>query len=148
MLSGMGKQLKFLFLATLATLMVLAGSILQVGEPLMAAQTPQTNCQVVACATTKLADQLYGKYPDIPRATAENTTLLSRFIDYHLDTQARPAQYHLDWELSMADYLDAPYHRGGSKVSVVTSADKQAMQTLSRQQRHELVRSLEQLFNQ
>ena len=132
----MGKQLKFLFLATLTTLMVLAGSILQLGEPLMAAQS-----------THVIADQLYVQYPDIPRATAANTTLLSRFIDYHLDTQARPAQYHLDWELSMADYFDATYGKGGHS-STVAIADKQAMRTLSSQQRHDLVRSLERIFSQ
>ena len=47
----------------------------------------------------------------------------------------------------MADYLNASYgDRNGP--STVADADKQTMQTLSRQQRHELVRTLEQLFNQ
>ena len=134
-LSSMGKQLKFLFLATLTTLVVLTGSILQVGEPLMAAQT-----------THEIANQLYAQYPDIPRAGQADTTLLSRFVDYHLDAKARPAQYHLDWELSMADYLNASYgDRNGS--STVANADKRAMQALSRQQRHELVHTLEQLFS-
>ncbi|MEM8611499.1 MAG: hypothetical protein AAGF93_05730 [Cyanobacteria bacterium P01_H01_bin.105] len=136
----MGKQLKFLFLATLTTLMVLAGSILQVGEPLIAAQMSEANSRAIA-----LADQLYTQYPDIPRATAAHTTLLSRFINYHLETQARPAQYHFDWELSMADYLDAHYSQQ-SHTKSGTSADKQVMQSLSPQQRQDLVRSLEQLF--
>lgn len=133
----MGKQLKFWFLVILTTFTVLAGSILQTGEPLMAGQTP----------AIAIANQLYDQYPDIPRATAANTTLLSRFINYHLDAQARPAQYHLDWELSMADYLDASY---SSKVKqpVVNSHDKHAMQSLSRQQRQDLVQSLEQYFTQ
>ena len=145
----MGKQLKFLFLATLATLMVLAGSILQVGEPLLA-----------ATHTGGIADQLYTQYPDIPRAEDQSSnTLLSRFIDYHIEAKARPTQYHLDWELSMADYLDASYdHKqssvgasGSSRVSGpvgVSSVDKQAMQTLSPQQRNQLISSLEQLFTQ
>ncbi|MEM9486285.1 MAG: hypothetical protein AAGA83_21615 [Cyanobacteria bacterium P01_F01_bin.116] len=132
----MGKQLKFWFLATLTTLMVLAGSILQIGEPLMAAQTN---------SAIAIANHLYLQYPDIPKASETDTTLLSRFIDYHLEAQARPAQYHLDWELSMADYLDAAYAKG-IKQPTVASTDKQAMQTLSRQQRHALVRSLEQRF--
>ena len=132
----MGKHLKFWFLATLTTLMVLAGNILQLGEPLIAAQ---------ATPTIKIANQLYVEYPAIPRDTVANTTLLSRFINYHLDTQARPAQYHLDWELSMADYLDASYN-GKVKQSNVSRSDKQSMQALSLQQRHDLVRSLEQHF--
>ena len=134
----MGKQLKFLFLVTLTTLVIVTGSILQVGEPLMAAQTAHAY---------RIAYHLYAQYPDIPRAKQADTTILSRFVDYHLDAKARPAQYHLDWELSMADYLNASYgDRNGP--STVADADKQTMQTLSRQQRHELVRTLEQLFNQ
>ncbi len=142
----MGKQLKFWFLVTLTTLMVLAGSILEVGAPLLAAQATPTNCQVNAC-TVEIANQLYSQYPEIPRATLSNTTLLSRFIDYHLDAQARPAQYHLDWELSMADYLDVSY---SSKIGhpAVSSHDQHAMQSLSRQQRHDLVKSLEKYFTQ
>ena len=140
----MGKQLKFWFLATLTTLMVLAGSILQVGEPLMAAQAVDIPHQASAIA---LADRLYDQYPEIPRAASTHTTLLSRFINYHLNTQTRPAEYHLDWELSMADYLDTPYSKQTHPESIA-SLDKQTMQTLSRQQRHDLVRSLEQLFTQ
>ena len=140
MLGGMGKQLKFWFLATLTTLMVLAGSILQIGEPLMAATSDSVS-------EIALADRLYTQYPDIPRAEQVDSTLLSRFIDYHLDTQARPAQYHLDWELSIADYLDAAYSKQAQQT-VITATDKQAMQALSRQQRHDLVRSLETMFAQ
>ncbi|MBX2866254.1 MAG: hypothetical protein KTR27_22105 [Leptolyngbyaceae cyanobacterium MAG.088] len=138
MLTGMGKQLKFWFLATLTTLMVLAGSILQLGEPLIAAQTKPA---------IEIANQLYIQYPDIPRATVANTSLLSRFIDYHLDTQIRPAQYHLDWELSMADYLDASYNTKVKHLDV-SRTDKQAMQTLTIQQRHDIVRTLEKHFTQ
>ena len=118
--------------------MVLAGSILQLGEPLLAAG---------AIPAVKIANQLYVEYPDIPRATVANTTLLSRFIHYHLDTQARPAQYHLDWELSIADYMDASYNKT-VKQSNVSQTDKRTMQALSLQQRHDLVRSLEQHFAQ
>ena len=134
--SGMGKQLKFWFLATLTTLMVLAGSILQIGEPLMAAQTD---------SAVAIANQLYLQYPDIPKASEANTTLLSRFIDYHLATQTRPPQYHLDWELSMADYLSASYGER-SNLAIVPGTDRQVMQTLSQEQRHSLIRSLEQRF--
>ncbi len=135
----MGKQIKFWFLATLTTLMVLAGSILQLGEPLIAAQT---------MPTIEIANQLYLEYPDIPRVPLANTTLLSRFIYYHLETQARPAQYHLDWELSVADYLDVPYDNSKLNKSDVSLVDKQAMKALSLQQRHALVRSLEKQFTQ
>ncbi|MEM9808448.1 MAG: hypothetical protein AAF959_24565 [Cyanobacteria bacterium P01_D01_bin.56] len=137
-LSGMGKQLKFLFLATLTTLMVLAGSILQMGEPLMAAPS---------LSSVAIANQIYTQYPTIPRAEQTDTTLLSRFIDYHLDAKARPAQYHLDWELSMADYLDAEYS-GNIAPAIMVATDKQAMQALSREQRNQLVGTLEQLFNE
>ncbi|MEM9264151.1 MAG: hypothetical protein AAGA46_01360 [Cyanobacteria bacterium P01_F01_bin.13] len=140
----MGKQIKFWFLVALTTLMVLAGSVLQIGEPLMGAQTAFSTRQVGA---TDLADQLYVQYPDIPRAPKAQSTLLSRFIDYHLDTQQRPAHYHLDWELSMADYLDVAYS-SGIRQSEVASTDKLAMQNLSPQQRHDLIRSLEQHFAQ
>lgn len=144
----MGKQLKFWFVAVLTTLMVLSGSILQVGEPLMAASSVYGNCQDSAC-TVAIANQLYTKYPDIPRAEQATTTLLSRFIDYHLNAKARPAQYHLDWELSMADYLKTPYsHHPEQAATAINNDDQRAMQTLSRQQRHSLVRTLEQLFTQ
>ncbi len=133
----MGKQLKFLFLATLTTLMVLAGSILQVGEPLMAAPS---------VSSIAIANQIYTQYPYIPKAEQAHTTLLSRFIDYHLDVKARPAQYHLDWELSMADYLDAAYGSDAASA-MMPVGDKQAMQTLSRQQRNQLASTLEQFFS-
>ncbi|MEM6251521.1 MAG: hypothetical protein AAF821_01245 [Cyanobacteria bacterium P01_D01_bin.156] len=133
----MSKRLKFLFITTLTTLMVLAGSILQVGEPLMAANSVNP---------VALANQLYIQYPDIPKVAHVNTTLLSRFIDYHLDGNARPGQYHLDWELSLADYLGATYGHHGHASDSITVADKHAMKTLSLDQRHQLVSSLEQLF--
>ena len=135
----MGKQLKFWFLTILTTLMVLAGSILQVGEPLMAAQSTPA---------VAIANQLYRQYPNIPRVPQANTTLLSRFIEYHLDTQARPGQYHFDWELSMADYLDIAYGHHPAIPATANDTDKLAMQDLSRQQRHDLVRSLEDRFAQ
>lgn len=141
----MGKQLKFWFLATLTTLMVLAGSILQVGEPLMAAQTIPAGTASGTMAN-QIAHQLYRQYPDIPQAPQANTTLLSRFIEYHLDTQARPAQYHFDWELSMADYLDVAYGKYPTAPAIASPTDKLAMQALSRQQRHDLIRSLEDRF--
>lgn len=138
----MGKQLKFWFVATLTTLMVLAGSILQIGEPLIA-----SSGDVLPNHVIESANQLYTQYPHIPRSEQANTTLLSRFINYHLDTKARPGQYHLDWELSMADYLNARYSEDIDQSDMPTT-DKLAMQTLSRQQRHELVHALENLFTQ
>lgn len=144
----MGKQLKFWFVAVLTTLMVLGGSILQVGEPLMAAPSVYGNCQVGTCSVA-IANQLYTQYPHIPRAEQANTTLLSRFIDYHLDAKSRPAQYHLDWELSMADYLNTPYSHDLELSAIeINTADQLAIQILSRQQRHSLVHTLEQLFTQ
>ncbi|MBT9312268.1 hypothetical protein [Leptothoe kymatousa] len=134
----MGKQLKFLFLATLTTLMVLAGTVLQMGEPVIAAPSMHS---------IAIANQLYTRYPDIPRAQKANTTLLSRFIDYHLDTKARPGQYHLDWELSMADYLDAAYG-DGTQAQGMAETDKRAMQALERDQRNQLVSKLEATFAQ
>ncbi|MEA5467029.1 hypothetical protein [Leptothoe sp. PORK10 BA2] len=142
----MGKQLKFWFLTTLTTLMVLAGSILQVGEPLMAAQTIGGTSTTSGTPAITIANQLYRQYPDIPRAPQANTTLLSRFIEYHLDTQARPAQYHFDWELSMANYLNIAYGSQPTAPAIASPTDKLAMQGLSRQQRHDLIRSLEERF--
>ena len=146
MLGGMGKQLKFWFIATLTTLMVVAGSILQIGEPLLANVSGAAGCAASSCAIAT-ANQLYTQYPDIPRAEQTNSTLLSRFIDYHLDAKERPANYHLDWELSMADYLEATYSDQTQSLGI-TKTDKLTMQTLSRQQRHDLVRSLEKSFAQ
>ncbi|MEO0870284.1 MAG: hypothetical protein AAFY17_18020, partial [Cyanobacteria bacterium J06642_11] len=71
-----------------------------------------------------------------------NNVVLNCFIEYHLDDRARPAQYHLDWELSMTDYL------GETHQDTTSIADQRAMQTLSRQQRYQLISALERQFTQ
>ncbi|HYW18157.1 MAG TPA: hypothetical protein VE956_02400, partial [Nodularia sp. (in: cyanobacteria)] len=60
---------------------------------------------------------VYQQLPDLPRENnyiskengqvAENNTLVSRLITYHIYTKGRAPIYRLDWKLTLADYLGA-----------------------------------------
>ena len=110
-----------------------------------------------------IAAQIYATYPDFP---LENTyiqsntgevaiedTLVSRLIRYHLYRANRPANFRLDWKLTIADYLDAftrmraARYPSADELSVNPMVgDKAAVQAMTRQQRNQLVQILFDLF--
>ena len=64
-----------------------------------------------------LSARVYEQMPTLPLENqyistdtgrvAEDNTLASRIIRYHLYSQKRPTNFRLDWKLTMADYLGA-----------------------------------------
>ena len=108
--------------------------------------------------------KVYEQMPDLPRENdyvnaesgevASDNTLIDRLIRYHVYVKGRPAQFRLDWKLTLADYLGAneriPLERyPGSDVLKThpIEGDREAIASLSRQQRDRLVHTLVGLFN-
>lgn len=107
--------------------------------------------------------QVYQQLPDFPRENkyiskesgkvAENNTLASRLIRYHVYIKERAPNFRLDWKLTLADYL------GANEVMYVTTypgnetlrqnplqGDKAAIARLNRSQRNALVQVLVNIF--
>lgn len=107
--------------------------------------------------------QVYQQLPDFPRENkyiskesgkvAENNTLASRLIRYHVYVKERAPNFRLDWKLTLADYL------GANEVMYVTTypgneslrqnpldGDKAAIARLNRSQRNALVQVLVNIF--
>ncbi|MCG6137335.1 MAG: hypothetical protein MET45_22325 [Nostoc sp. LLA-1] len=107
--------------------------------------------------------QVYEQLPDFPKENqyisretgqvAENSTLASRLIRYHLYTKGRAPSYRLDWKLTLADYLDAneimyDHSYPGNDIlrQNPLEGDRAAIAKLNRQQRNALVQVLANLF--
>ncbi|MDZ8109168.1 MAG: hypothetical protein RM338_26570 [Nostoc sp. DedQUE12a] len=107
---------------------------------------------------------VYQKLPDFPRENkyinkengkvAENNTLATRLIRYHVYTKGRPAIYRLDWKLTLADYLgvnevmyDSSYPGNDTLRENPIEGDKTAIARLTRSQRNALVQVLVNIFN-
>lgn len=105
------------------------------------------------------SQQIYQQFPFLPlenqyvsRVTGkqdQKSTLINRVIRYHLYTKGRPANYRLDWKLTLADYLGAneimdpaTYPGAGTLKSNPLEADRAAMQKLDRAQRNALIQAL------
>jgi hypothetical protein len=107
---------------------------------------------------------VYHKLPDLPKENqytskdtgkvAENNTLASRLISYHIYVKGRSPIYRFDWKLTLADYL------GANEVTYETSypgydslkqnplpGDRAAIAKLTRKQRNDLVQVLVDIFN-
>ncbi|GAB1545158.1 hypothetical protein NUACC21_78340 [Scytonema sp. NUACC21] len=106
---------------------------------------------------------VYKQVPDLPRENqylsketgkrAENNTLVSRLIRYHLYVKGRAPNFRLDWKLTLADYLDAnevlyegTYPGNDTLRQNPLDADKAAIARLSRRQRDALVQALVNVF--
>ncbi|GAX43019.1 hypothetical protein NIES4075_40290 [Tolypothrix sp. NIES-4075] len=107
--------------------------------------------------------KVYQQLPDFPRENkyvskdtgkvAENNTLASRLLRYHVYVKERAPNYRLDWKLTLADYL------GANEVMYVTTypgndtlrqnpleGDKAAISRLNISQRNALVQVLVNIF--
>ncbi|MBD6616389.1 hypothetical protein FNW02_11205 [Komarekiella sp. 'clone 1'] len=108
--------------------------------------------------------QVYQQLPDFPRENkyisketgkvAQNNTLVSRLIRYHIYTKERSAIYRLDWKLTLADYLganeimyDSSYPGNDILRQNPIEGDRAAIGRLNRSQRDALVQVLVNIFN-
>ncbi|TAF04139.1 MAG: hypothetical protein EAZ77_16115 [Nostocales cyanobacterium] len=104
------------------------------------------------------------KLPDLPKENqysskdtgriAENNTLASRLIRYHIYIKGRSPIYRLDWKLTLADYLGAnetiyeeSYPGNDSLKQNPLDGDRTAISKLTRNQRNNLVQVLVDIFN-
>ncbi|WP_193196707.1 hypothetical protein [Nostoc sp. MG11] len=108
--------------------------------------------------------QVYQQLPEFPRENkyisketgkvAQNNTLVSRLIRYHIYTKERSAIYRLDWKLTLADYLganeimyDSSYPGNDILRQNPIEGDRTAIARLNRSQRDALVQVLVNIFN-
>jgi hypothetical protein len=108
--------------------------------------------------------QVYQQLPDLPKENkyiskesgkvAENNTLASRLIRYHIYIKERSPVYRLDWKLTLADYLggneimyDTTYPGNDTLRKNPIDGDRAAIKRLSRQQRNDLVQTLVNIFS-
>lgn len=106
--------------------------------------------------------KVYQQLPDFPKentysskegGVAQNNTLVSRMIQYHVYIKGRPPIYRLDWKLTLADYLEVnevildtsyPGHELLKKNPL--DGDRAAIKKLNRTQRDALVQALVNAF--
>jgi hypothetical protein len=115
-------------------------------------------------APSDVGVRVYQQLPNLPRENqyisketgkvAENNTLVNRLIRYHLYLKGRPANYRLDWKLTLADYLganeviyDSSYPGNDTLRQNPLEGDRAAIKRLSRQQRDALVQVLVNIFS-
>jgi len=108
--------------------------------------------------------KVYQQLPEFPRENkyiskeigkvAENNTLVSRLIRYHIYTKERSPIYRLDWKLTLADYLganeimyDTSYPGNDVLRQNPIEGDRAAIARLNRSQRDALVQVLVNIFN-
>jgi hypothetical protein len=107
--------------------------------------------------------QVYQQLPDLPKENqyisketgkvAENSTLISRLIQYHIYVKERTPSYRLDWKLTLADYLNAnetmydiTYPGNDTLRTNPIEGDRAAISKLTRNQRNALVQVLTNIF--
>jgi len=107
---------------------------------------------------------VYQQLPDFPKENqyinketgkvAENNTLATRLIRYHIYVKERAPSYRLDWKLTLADYLDAneimyenTYPGNDTLRQNPLDGDRAAISRLTRTQRNALVQVLTNIFN-
>ncbi|MEH2423836.1 MAG: hypothetical protein V7K48_23895 [Nostoc sp.] len=139
-------------------------------QPAIAAPTPAVGC-LKGCGAyaqritpSDVWQQVYQQLPDLPRENkyiskengkvAENNTLVTRLIKYHIYTKGRAPIYRLDWKLTLADYLganeiiyDTTYPGNDSLRENPLEGDRKAITHLTRSQRDALVQVLVNIFN-
>lgn len=109
--------------------------------------------------------RVYQQLPDFPKENkyisrdggkvAENNTLVSRLIQYHVYVKGRSPVYRLDWKLTLADYLgvnevmfDSSYPGAETLRTNPYDGDRAVIKRLNRRQREALVDALMKAFSQ
>ena len=107
--------------------------------------------------------RVYQRLPNFPKENQyisvktgqvdPNSTLASRLIRYHFYGKGRPANYRLDWKLTLADYLGAnelmnesTYPGYDTLRTNPMEGDRAAIKRLNRKQREALVQTLVSIF--
>jgi hypothetical protein len=159
-------SLSFLLLAVTITIFIVLGGFIEGLDIQGVAQTPPPQIASPS-GRVRVSDvwkKVYEQLPNLPPENqylsketgkvAEDNTLISRLIRYHIYVKARPTQYRFDWKLTLADYL------GVNEPMLVLSypgqevlkenplvGDQKAIQQLNRVERDGLVNTLAGLFN-
>jgi hypothetical protein len=112
---------------------------------------------------TEVWPQVYQWLPDVPQennyvleetgeADADNT-LVGRLVRYHFYVKRRPPNFRFDWKLTVADYLGANelmqesiYPGYESLKENPMEGDRQAIKSMTRDQRNALVDVLVEIF--
>lgn len=159
-------SLSFLLLAVTITIFIVLGGFIEGLDIQGVAQTPPPEIPSPS-GRVRVSDvwkKVYEQLPNLPTENqylsqetgkvAEDNTLISRLIRYHIYVKARPTQYRFDWKLTLADYL------GVNEPMLVLSypgqevlkenplvGDQKAIQQLNRVERDGLVNTLAGFFN-
>ncbi len=108
--------------------------------------------------------QVYQQLPDFPKENkyisketgkvAQENTLASRLIRYHIYVKERTPNYRLDWKLTLADYLgvneimyDPTYPGNDTLRENPIEGDRAAITRLNRRQRDAVVQVLTNIFS-
>lgn len=162
----MTRWMRWVVSSLLATALVVAAHVITVQLSWQGAAQAQPAVVLRRVDPTAIAATIYAQHPDLPTENgytytdgtpATDSTLVSRLIRYHLFVKDRPANFRLDWKLTLADYLDAfqpmesrfypdqanvrPDANGGPLLG-----DKAAVAAMSREQRNQLAQSLLDIF--
>jgi hypothetical protein len=110
-----------------------------------------------------VGQKVYTELPDFPRENqyinketgkvAEDDTLVTRLVRYHLYVRGRPPFYRLDWKLTLADYLglsgridESDYPSAKKLNKNPFSGDLAVIRNLNLAQRNALVQALVNAF--
>ncbi|MCF4968161.1 hypothetical protein CV014_14070 [Nostoc sp. CMAA1605] len=125
---------------------------------------PQSPAEAQRITPSDVWQLVYQQLPDLPKENqyisqssgkvAENSTLISRLIRYHIYIKERAPNYRLDWKLTLADYLDAneimydnTYPGNDTLKQNPLEGDRAAIKRLTRSQRDALAQVLTNIFN-
>lgn len=126
--------------------------------------TPQAaTAQAPGVRLGEVEQRVYQQLPNLPLENkyvsketgkvAENSTLVSRLVQYHVYIKGRAPNYRLDWKLTLADYLNAnevmyetSYPGHDTLRQNPIDGDRTAISKLNRQQRDALVAALVSIF--
>lgn len=109
------------------------------------------------------ADAVYSQLPELPKENqyqrkkgnkpATNSTLVSRFIQYHTLVKGRSPQYRFDWKITLADYLglyenlrEEQYPGHAFLKESAMEGDRKLIRQLTRKQRLALTQILSDLY--
>lgn len=172
------RGLSFAIVALSVACLTVFGWILESGELSVSARSPaflahpqQVQVQLLAQEPqqeVRIGDAWRLVYQQLPNFPLENSyvsketgkvdpnnTLVGRLIRYHLFVKGRPANYRLDWKLTLADYLGATpeyleegVYPGGDVLRVnPMERDRAVIQSLNRAQRDALIQVLVDIFS-
>jgi len=158
-------RLVILGMASLLVWGAMAGTAPTPGRAeLVPESSPTRVAQQIPLRVRDVWKQVYERLPDLPKENdyvsedtgelAADNTLIDRLIRYHLYVQSRPPQFRFDWKLTLADYLGANELMREEQYPSATSlrenpmeGDREAIATLSREERNALVDVLVSIFN-